>query len=232
MAGELHGGRAGRHSGDLHQRALYPSPKRRLGPPPAEEEDDTPKDFLDTLESLLSSPDLHRIKDRILTSATRGAAAGVLIKGGLHTLTFIMYLLGKLRGGKGRQRAISLADVVRDTVVHTAFFAALGSTYTAVDEGLALVLGKERWVNARVHVTTNKAALGGGTLPSNILRGLAGCPRACAFPNWDCCLGYQRSVHGRLQERHRLGHLSGHNAAVCNRCSAGLGGGGRWSLAS
>ncbi len=235
MAGELIGGRPGRHSGDLDPGALYAPPKRRLGPPPAEEEDDTPKDILDTLERLLSSPDLYRIRDRILTSATRGAAAGVLIKGGLHTLTFIMYLLGKLRGGKGRQRAISLADVLRDTIVHTAFFAALGSTYTAVDEGLALVLGKERWVNARVQSYKLRCPrkLTPSTSPARAA-GPYGLLARLRPPLYrDGYLGYVISSHKHMPGDCRSvpeGNCKCVNAI--SLCAAGLGGGGRWWLDS
>ncbi|KAG2452403.1 hypothetical protein HYH02_002646 [Chlamydomonas schloesseri] len=55
---------------------------------------------------------------------------------------------GRLRGQPVRQRASTLADAAGDTVLHTVFLAALGGGYTAVDEGIALVLGKEstqRW---------------------------------------------------------------------------------------
>jgi hypothetical protein len=60
-----------------------------------------------------------------------------------------MYLISRLRGlaaggRRGRQRASTLADAVGDTVLHTVFLAALGGSYTAVDEGIALVLGKDR----------------------------------------------------------------------------------------
>lgn len=93
-------------------------------------------------------PEVRRAAERVWTAIVRGAGAAVLIKGGLHTLTFVVYFLGKLRGGKaargGRARTISLHDAVADTCRFTAFFAALGGSYTAVDEGLALLLGKDR----------------------------------------------------------------------------------------
>ncbi|GLC40870.1 hypothetical protein PLESTB_000014000 [Pleodorina starrii] len=103
--------------------------------------------MFEDLELLARTPEIRRAWDRVRTAAIRGAAAGVLIKGGLHTLTFVMYLLSRIRG-KGRQRVTTLADALRDTVLHTCFLAALGSSYTAVDEGIALVFGKastQRW---------------------------------------------------------------------------------------
>ncbi|KXZ55453.1 hypothetical protein GPECTOR_2g1002 [Gonium pectorale] len=54
-----------------------------------------------------------------------------------------MYLLSRLRG-KGRQRLLTLGDVLHDTCLHTCFLAMLGSSYTLTDEAIALVFGKER----------------------------------------------------------------------------------------
>lgn len=99
--------------------------------------------FFEDLERLARTPELRRAWDRVRTAAIRGAAAGILIKGGLHTLTFVVYLLSRIRG-KARQRVATLADVLRDTVLHTCFLAALGSSYTAMDEGIALIFGKSR----------------------------------------------------------------------------------------
>ena len=41
---------------------------------------------------------------------------------------------------------MSLPEALNDTLRYTAFLAALGSSYVAVDEGLAVLLGKSRSV--------------------------------------------------------------------------------------
>ncbi len=58
-------------------------------------------------------------------------------------MTALMHLLGRLRG-KSRQRAATLLDAVQDTASYVLFLAALGATYTGVDEAIALLGGKTR----------------------------------------------------------------------------------------
>lgn len=84
---------------------------------------------------------LHRSWIRCYTAAIRGAGAAVCLRGGLHLVTSLLYALKKKRGNK---REISLSEALTDTARWTWFLSTLGLSYVAIDEGLAIFLGKNR----------------------------------------------------------------------------------------
>lgn len=162
------------------------------------------KDFLVKQGEDGGAPDYHRALQRLKTAAIRGAAVGVVLKGGLHTLSALLHLLKESpRGRKNRKaRPVTLNEALQDTVRYVLFLASLGGSYgklcqagaahamqpagtagplswealtshsrsnlcltlcvivsltcaVAVDEGLAMLLGRNRWVGQdRMHATS------------------------------------------------------------------------------
>lgn len=86
---------------------------------------------------------LRRSWVRCYTAAIRGACAGVTLRGGLHVMGFLLYALRKKRA---KQRELSLKAALADAARWTSFLSLLGLSYVAIDEGLAIFLGKSRCV--------------------------------------------------------------------------------------
>lgn len=93
----------------------------------------------------------RRAWERLLTASSRGALAGLTLKGGLHLLSAAVRVLS--RGAQQQQRPAGknagrgrdpLTDALRDTVSYTLFLGSLAGVYVIVDEGLAAALGRER----------------------------------------------------------------------------------------
>ncbi|GMH39395.1 hypothetical protein BSKO_07293 [Bryopsis sp. KO-2023] len=93
--------------------------------------------------------DLARIRERALTALVRGAAAGFALRGGLHLLSKALSLVSARRSKK---TVLSGRHPLEETARYTAFLGALGGVYVAVDEGLALWLGKKKTAKWRALV--------------------------------------------------------------------------------
>ncbi|KAG1660912.1 hypothetical protein FOA52_007952 [Chlamydomonas sp. UWO 241] len=77
---------------------------------------------------------------------------GLLLRGGLHSLGALVWLLSKLSMTKKRKRELSWVEAIKDTVRFGAFLGAMGATYVGVDEGLAGAFGKARSARWRAAV--------------------------------------------------------------------------------
>ncbi|CAD7699855.1 unnamed protein product [Ostreobium quekettii] len=124
--------------------ALRPSPPQEtspgdpspLAPPPAGGRDRT------------HDLDWVRVRDRLATAVVRGAAAGLVLRGGLHVLTKALRAAsGPGRGGGGGDR-----DALLETARYTAWLGSLAGVFVGVDEGLAAIWGKERTADWRALV--------------------------------------------------------------------------------
>lgn len=111
------------------------------------------------------SDQLKRSWDRAQTAAIRGAAAGLLLRGGEHnngcmvsclrahhvadlpsdpSLRIGLHLLGRLVPKKKGKRGLTILEELADTASYTAFLASLGLVFVSVDEGIAVFFGKRR----------------------------------------------------------------------------------------
>lgn len=99
------------------------------------------KTRLASLTRAFEDPDLRRALSRWLTAVTRGAAAGFLLRGGLHLVSLALLVL---RRNKRQRREQSLWEKAVETWRYTAFLGSLSGVYVAVDEGLSWLFGKER----------------------------------------------------------------------------------------
>lgn len=147
--------------------------------------------FIQWLEAILRDQnvpaEVRRAIDRVRTAAIRGGAAGIVVKGLHHALLAVASLLSQARGKK--RRTVTLYEAAADTAVYTAFLACMGGVYTAVDEALALGLGKNRCVHAH---------------PDAAVRPACNCP--CA--PWDGLrgpLGHDEGAYRASVEGARLG---------------------------
>jgi hypothetical protein len=136
--------------------------------------------------SSTSDVDFHewrRAMLRIRTTCVRSALAGLTLRGGLHALSSIIFLISKLRRStRARKRALSWMDALIDTARwsrlflsfsdterasastwllmynyllfpavlstlkrFTALLGSMGGLYVLLDEGLSILLGKDRW---------------------------------------------------------------------------------------
>ncbi|GAX83428.1 hypothetical protein CEUSTIGMA_g10853.t1 [Chlamydomonas eustigma] len=87
----------------------------------------------------------HRAMLRIRTTCVRSALTGLILRGGLHVLSSMIFLLSKLRSSKkARKRALSWMDALIDTARFTALLGSMGGVYVLLDEGLSILLGKDR----------------------------------------------------------------------------------------
>ncbi len=70
------------------------------------------------------------------------------MRGGLHLLSALVWLIRtkrpSSRPGASAKRGVSTGEAARDTLRYTLWLAALGASFVAVDEGLAIVLGRQR----------------------------------------------------------------------------------------
>eukprot|EP00955_Chlamydomonas_euryale_P113567 366226-Chlamydomonas_euryale.AAC.26 len=94
-----------------------PWPPATRGLPGCVEEGDTVDEAPGPSDAAVRS-ELQRVLQRILTSGSRGAAAGLVLRGGLHGLGSLMHLLSKLGAAKAKRRAgrLSLVDALKDTL--------------------------------------------------------------------------------------------------------------------
>lgn len=75
---------------------------------------------------------------------SRGAAAGAILKGGLHISSWLMHQLRS--SARQNLNSLSLGRALADTFTYTAFLGSLAGLYVAVDEALASIFGKVRSV--------------------------------------------------------------------------------------
>ncbi|MEW5320344.1 MAG: hypothetical protein WDW38_011423 [Sanguina aurantia] len=73
---------------------------------------------------------------------SRGAAAGAILKGGLHLSSWLMHQLKS--SARQNLNSLSLGRALADTFKYTAFLGSLAGLYVAVDEALASIFGKVR----------------------------------------------------------------------------------------
>ena len=86
--------------------------------------------------------DIDRAARRLRTATIRAGSIGVVLKGGLNLFGMLARVRRRpRRGGSLRPDA---ADALHDTVAFAAFLGTFAGVYVAVDEGLALGVGKRR----------------------------------------------------------------------------------------
>ena len=90
----------------------------------------------------LGSPELFRALERLINASVRGAAAGLILRGGLHLVSQLVSLV--VASKRKARRGLTLKQALDDTLRYVAFLGSLGGVYVAVDEGIAAVFGKSR----------------------------------------------------------------------------------------
>ena len=96
---------------------------------------------LKALQVSIKEFDHDRALSRLWNAALRGAAIGMCLRGGLHLLKFILSILSIVR----RKRAPApVSEMLADTLRYTGFLGTLGGVFVAVDEGIALLFGRDR----------------------------------------------------------------------------------------
>ena len=112
--------------------------------------------------------DLERIQQRFITAATRGALMGMTMRGGFHVLSYALRLVvigqggARRAGGAHNARGVAgmvgssqvivtaasvktvLKKILKDTVQYGMFLGSFSGGYVALEEGIALGMGRER----------------------------------------------------------------------------------------
>jgi hypothetical protein len=87
--------------------------------------------------------DHERALTRCGNAILRGAAAGFCLRGGLSLLKFIFSIISRRRRVGRHQQ---LLDMLADTLRYTGFLGAFAGIFVSVDEAIAAIFGKERYV--------------------------------------------------------------------------------------
>jgi hypothetical protein len=112
--------------------------------------------------------ELDRIRQRVVTAASRGAIMGMTMRGGFHVLSYALRLV--VQNDPKRSKGVvvttqGVKDVVRkiikDTIKYGMFLGSFSGGFVALDEGIALGLGREK--------TTSWRALASGLLAGSSL---------------------------------------------------------------
>ena len=83
--------------------------------------------------------DHDRALSRLLNAVLRGAAIGMCLRGGLHLLKFILSIVMRRK-----RTSAPVSEMLADTLRYTGFLGTLGGVFVAVDEGIALLFGRDR----------------------------------------------------------------------------------------
>ena len=86
--------------------------------------------------------DIDRAARRLRTATVRAGSIGAALKGGLNL--FGVLARARRRPRRGGSLRLDAADALRDTAAFAAFLGTFGCVYVAVDEGVALGVGKQR----------------------------------------------------------------------------------------
>ena len=86
--------------------------------------------------------DIDRAARRLRTATIRAGSIGAALKGGLNL--FGVLARSRRRPRRGGSLRLDAADALRDTAAFAAFLGTFAGVYVAVDEGLALRVGKQR----------------------------------------------------------------------------------------
>ena len=86
--------------------------------------------------------DIDRAARRLRTATIRAGSIGAALKGGLNL--FGVLARSRRRPKRGGSLRLDAADALRDTAAFAAFLGVFAGVYVAVDEGLALRVGKQR----------------------------------------------------------------------------------------
>ena len=86
--------------------------------------------------------DIDRAARRLRTATIRAGSIGAALKGGLNLFGVLARSRRRLR--RGGSLRLDAADALRDTAAFAAFLGTFAGVYVAVDEGLALRVGKQR----------------------------------------------------------------------------------------
>ena len=86
--------------------------------------------------------DIDRAARRLRTATVRAGSIGAALKGGLNL--FGVLARARRRPRRGGSLRLDAADALRDTAAFAAFLGTFAGVYVAVDEGLALGVGKQR----------------------------------------------------------------------------------------
>ncbi|PRW57029.1 hypothetical protein C2E21_4128 [Chlorella sorokiniana] len=117
-----------------------------------------------TASARIQAYDTHRAAQRVQDAALRGAMAGVVTRGGLHLVTFVLHLLTRRKkppaGGQPDVRTM-----LQDTARWAAFLGSFSGVFVAADEAIACLGGRRR--------TRAWRAMAAGTLagPTMLLAG-------------------------------------------------------------
>eukprot|EP00798_Chlamydomonas_sp_ICE-L_P004119 gene4119-14223_t len=91
---------------------------------------------------VVQSEEFHRAVCRLRTAFIRGAAAGGVLRGGLHVFTRLLTVISSKK--KGKRASLSVLQALLDTLQYAAAMGVMTGLYVVVDEGLAVSLGKNR----------------------------------------------------------------------------------------
>lgn len=86
------------------------------------------------------SKEVERVRLRVITAVTRGAAAGLILRGGLSTFFTLFSILTMKRPKSDRK-------LVQEALRMTLFLGTLGGSYVLVDEAIAALWGKQ-WTSS------------------------------------------------------------------------------------
>ena len=109
------------------------------------QDSDKPSRCSTTLRALQLSVkefDHERALSRLCNAVLRGAAIGMCLRGGLHLLKFILSIV--MRRRKRTSAPTPVSEMFADTLRYTGFLGTLGGVFVAVDEGIALLFGRDR----------------------------------------------------------------------------------------
>lgn len=83
----------------------------------------------------------HRLGNAVI----RGAGAGLLLKGGLNLLSWVLAIFSKSRRRHLWANPLKMVvEQVLDTLRYTLFLASLSGVYVGSDEGIAVAFGRKR----------------------------------------------------------------------------------------
>ena len=111
---------------------------------PIKQDSDKPSRCSATLRALQLSVeefDHERALSRLCNAVLRGAAIGMCLRGGLHLLKFILSIIMRR---KRTSAPTPVSEMLADTLRYTGFLGTLGGVFVAVDEGIALLFGRDR----------------------------------------------------------------------------------------
>ena len=96
---------------------------------------------LAALRARVHEYDTRRAGERLGSAVVRGALCGLAVRGGLHTVSYLVSLLPRKRGARGGPTP---AERLIESLRYAAFFGTFGGVYVGADELIAMLLGRKK----------------------------------------------------------------------------------------